>query len=101
MTTQYRCKCLCGWTGYRTAVRMSCDCPKCGEWNSVQRTDRPRHPIRPWLDLQGNEIPYTTKPPCPHPPTRLYAWHAHDGTLCVGCNDCGAVLAGAAETSPA
>ncbi len=33
---------------------------------------------------------------CPHPPARRFAWHAYDGTLCVGCCDCGEVLAGAA-----
>lgn len=32
---------------------------------------------------------------CKHPPSRLHAWTATDGTQCVGCNDCGAVLAGA------
>jgi hypothetical protein len=34
---------------------------------------------------------------CNHPPTRLYAWNAFDGVLCVACCDCGAVLKGAAE----
>jgi hypothetical protein len=33
-------------------------------------------------------------PECQHPVNRLYAWHAYDGTLCVCCNDCGAVLRG-------
>jgi hypothetical protein len=33
---------------------------------------------------------------CAHPPTRTYAWRAYDGTLCIGCCDCGAVLAGSA-----
>lgn len=33
-------------------------------------------------------------PTCPHKPTRLYSWMA-DGTLCVCCCDCGAVLKGA------
>lgn len=37
---------------------------------------------------------------CTHPATRLYAWHAYDGTLCVCCCDCGAVLSGAADESP-
>lgn len=32
---------------------------------------------------------------CPHPPARLYSWTAYDGTICVGCCDCGAILAGA------
>ena len=32
---------------------------------------------------------------CNHPPTRLYAWFAYDGTLCVGCTECGQVLRGA------
>lgn len=32
---------------------------------------------------------------CKHPPTRLYAYHAADGTLCVCCCDCGSVLRGA------
>ena len=35
-------------------------------------------------------------PDCKHPPARLYAWHAFDGTCCVACCDCGAALAGAA-----
>jgi len=34
--------------------------------------------------------------PCKHPPTRLYAWRAHDGTLCVCCCECGAALKGGA-----
>jgi hypothetical protein len=34
---------------------------------------------------------------CPHPPTRLYAWYAVDGVLCIGCCVCGAVLKGASE----
>lgn len=38
--------------------------------------------------------------PCPHPPARLCAWRAYDGTLCVACCDCGAVLAGAADAAP-
>lgn len=33
---------------------------------------------------------------CPHPPARLYSWYAHDGTLCVGCCDCGTPLRGMA-----
>jgi hypothetical protein len=37
--------------------------------------------------------------PCQHPPTRLYAWYAHDGTLVVCCCDCGAVLQGTADTT--
>lgn len=36
-------------------------------------------------------------PTCKHPPTRLYTWFAYDGVLCIGCCDCGAVLAGAAN----
>jgi len=36
-------------------------------------------------------------PPCTHPPTRLFAWFAHDGTLCTACCDCGDVLTGAAR----
>lgn len=32
---------------------------------------------------------------CKHPPTRLYAWTAADGTFCVGCCDCGKPLQGA------
>lgn len=41
--------------------------------------------------------------PCQHPAARLFAWLARDDTapggqvLCVGCCDCGAVLAGGAE----
>lgn len=34
--------------------------------------------------------------PCQHPPARLYAWGA-GGVLCVGCCECGQVLAGAAS----
>lgn len=46
---------------------------------------------------------------CPHPPPRLYAWHALNpqtgkaDILCVACCECGAVLQGAADevaTSP-
>jgi len=33
---------------------------------------------------------------CNHPPARLYAWFAQDGTHCVTCCDCGRVLTGAA-----
>jgi len=29
---------------------------------------------------------------CKH--LRTYAWFAHDGTLCICCNDCGCVLLG-------
>jgi len=36
----------------------------------------------------------TTETGCKHPPKRLYSWIAADGTLCVGCCECGAVLAG-------
>jgi len=39
-------------------------------------------------DRHGNEV-------CTHRPHRLHAWHATDGTLCIACNDCGKVLAGA------
>jgi hypothetical protein len=41
-----------------------------------------------------------TETPCPHPPQRLYAWHAFNyrtgknDILCVACCDCGAVLEG-------
>lgn len=31
---------------------------------------------------------------CSHPPHRLYSWVAFDGTLCVCCCECGAVLKG-------
>lgn len=31
---------------------------------------------------------------CPHPPRRNFAWFAYDGTLCVGCSECGEVLKG-------
>jgi hypothetical protein len=34
------------------------------------------------------------KKPCKHPPQRLWAWTAYDGTLCVACCDCGAILKG-------
>ncbi|MCI0547059.1 MAG: hypothetical protein L0027_07220, partial [Candidatus Rokubacteria bacterium] len=33
------------------------------------------------------------KPKCEHPPKRLYAWTAA-GVICVGCCECGAILAG-------
>jgi hypothetical protein len=29
-----------------------------------------------------------------HPPFRHFAWHAYDGTLCIACCECGAVLQG-------
>ena len=32
---------------------------------------------------------------CKHPPERYYCWTAWDGTLCIGCCDCGEVLRGA------
>lgn len=32
---------------------------------------------------------------CNHKSNRLYAWFANDGTHCVACCNCGAVLAGA------
>ena len=35
--------------------------------------------------------------PCTHPPARLFAWFAYDGTLCTACCDCGDVLTGAAR----
>ncbi len=54
----------------------------------------------------GIDIPYdydatpdTDEPfevECQHPATRLHAWYAGD-TLCVCCNDCGAVLTGGVE----
>ena len=40
--------------------------------------------------------------PCKHPPSRYYSWFAYNPVtdksdiLCVGCCECGAVLAGAA-----
>jgi hypothetical protein len=40
-------------------------------------------------------------PTCTHPPNRVYAWFATDGTFCAGCCDCGQVLAGAAKPSEA
>ena len=33
---------------------------------------------------------------CKHPPEQLYAWYAADGTLCIGCCNCGKALKGAA-----
>jgi len=33
---------------------------------------------------------------CKHPPARVYAWFANDGTHCAACCNCGATLAGAA-----
>lgn len=42
--------------------------------------------------------PQPTPKPCPHPPSRLYAWTAQPGTpwetFCVTCCACGAVLKG-------
>ena len=35
--------------------------------------------------------------PRTHPPARLFAWFAYDGTLCTVCCDCGDVLTGAAR----
>jgi hypothetical protein len=35
------------------------------------------------------------KQKCKHPPNRLYAWRAYDGTLCIACCDCGIALKGA------
>jgi hypothetical protein len=34
---------------------------------------------------------------CPHPGPSKWAWFAYDGTLCVACCACGAVLQGGAE----
>lgn len=34
---------------------------------------------------------------CKHKPSRIYAWRAYDGTMCVACCDCGEVLTGAAS----
>jgi hypothetical protein len=31
---------------------------------------------------------------CEHPPSRLYSWIALDGTLVIGCCDCGHILKG-------
>jgi hypothetical protein len=39
--------------------------------------------------------------PCTHPPARLFAWFAYDGTLCTACCDCGEVLTGAATDTDA
>lgn len=38
-----------------------------------------------------------TPAPCKHPPERVYAWEARDGTTCAACCECGAVLKGGAE----
>lgn len=35
--------------------------------------------------------------PCTHPASRLYTWRAYDGTQCVCCCICGAVLKGGAK----
>lgn len=44
-----------------------------------------------------NVLKATTTPKrCAHHPSRLSAWRADDGTDCVACNDCGAVLTGSA-----
>lgn len=32
---------------------------------------------------------------CKHDPKKLYTWNAYDGTLCIACCECGAVLKGA------
>lgn len=39
-----------------------------------------------------------SKRKCTHPPARLFAWIAYDGTLVVCCCECGQVLRGAANT---
>lgn len=39
---------------------------------------------------------YKKPPVCKHPPARIYAWIAYDGTFCAGCCDCGTVLTGRA-----
>lgn len=53
-----------------------------------------------WLDGLNDAVATSCAEPapdCSHPPTRLYAWHAYDGTACVCCCDCGAVLAGGVD----
>lgn len=46
-------------------------------------------------------MPATPQPRrCLPPHSRLYAWFARGGILCVCCCDCGAVLTGAAEENP-
>ena len=47
----------------------------------------------PWQTLRkrAEEIALAE---CPHTPSRLHSWFATDGTLCVCCNDCGAILSG-------
>ncbi len=54
--------------------------------NVVDLWDKPIA-VREWLDLGK---------PCKHPPERLFSWFAGD-VLCVGCCECGAVLAGGAS----
>jgi hypothetical protein len=39
----------------------------------------------------------TEPAPCRHPPARYFTWFAGDGTLCIACCDCGAVLRGASN----
>lgn len=59
--------------------------------------------VRRWLD-GDDTLPCFDWPdnaPCTHPAHRVYAWHAHDDTLCAACCDCGAVLCGAATQSQA
>jgi len=38
---------------------------------------------------------------CKHPPERLFSWFAWDGTLCIGCCDCGEILKGSTENEEA
>ena len=38
---------------------------------------------------------FVDEPTCAHRPSRLYFWVADDGVRCVGCCDCGEMLAGA------
>jgi hypothetical protein len=57
-----------------------------------------------WYDRHGNYMVICghdqrrlvpTAAACKHPPERLHSWTAADGVVCVGCCECGALLAGA------
>lgn len=59
------------------------------------------HTMGYWVDLNKTRqfvgLPPLPAPDnCQHPPARLYAWEA-GGVMCVGCCECGQVLAGAAS----
>lgn len=66
-------------------------CHYCHEPAGITRQDRNGRAIH----LCGPCAGYGEhSPTCPHPAARLYAWYALDGTLCIACSDCGAILKG-------